>query len=270
MRLTRLFPQVRFGTEVLRAAMKTLQNVTARNVQTSVNRVASAEGEWQFDNDDEFFGEIRSSKEAGYMVCLLAPFARADPTQTGECQITVEYDRILAESRVTVQAPSRVAVFQLMRTFDDAVDGSRLPSVPAQRPVIFIGHGRNTQWRDLKDHLTDKHGYDVQAFEVGARAGHGIRDILEQLLERSTFAILVMTGEDEQEDGALRARQNVVHEAGLFQGRLGFSRAICAVEDSCEVFSNNAGIIQLRFAPGHIQEIFGDVVATLRREFGPP
>ncbi|MHB8405160.1 MAG: hypothetical protein ACYDCJ_07035 [Gammaproteobacteria bacterium] len=30
----------------------------------------------------------------------------------------------------------------------------------------------------------------------------------------------MLTGEDEQGDGILRARQNVIHEAGLFQADL--------------------------------------------------
>lgn len=46
------------------------------------------------------------------------------------------------------------------------------------------------------------------------------------MLDESSFALLVMTGEDKTKAGKFRARQNVVHEAGLFQGQLGFSRAI--------------------------------------------
>jgi hypothetical protein len=33
--------------------------------------------------------------------------------------------------------------------------------------------------------------------------------------------------------------------------------------------SNFDGIQQLRFKKGHISEVFGDVLATIRREFGP-
>jgi len=40
------------------------------------------------------------------------------------------------------------------------------------------------------------------------------------MLGKTSFAILVMTGEDKIEDGEMRARQNVVHELGLFQGKL--------------------------------------------------
>ena len=134
-------------------------------------------------------------------------------------------------------------------------------------PSIFIGHGRSGQWRDLKDHLQDKHEYNVIAYETGARAGHSIRDILESMLEESSFAILVFTGEDKTEDGLMHARQNVIHEAGLFQGRLGFNRAIILLEEGTEDMSNVHGIQQIRYSKNNIKETFGDVLATLKREF---
>ena len=103
------------------------------------------------------------------------------------------------------------------------------------------------------------------AYETGARAGHTIRDILQSMLERSSFALLVLTKEDETADCQMRARQNVVHETGLFQGKLGFSRAIVLLEKGTEDFSNIRGIEQVRF--NKIEETFGDVVATLKREY---
>jgi predicted nucleotide-binding protein len=66
----------------------------------------------------------------------------------------------------------------------------------------------------------------------------------------------------------MRPRQNVVHEAGLFQGRLGFSRAIVLIEEGIEDFSNLQGVHQIPYTKGNIKETFGDVLATLRREFG--
>jgi predicted nucleotide-binding protein len=42
---------------------------------------------------------------------------------------------------------------------------------------------------------------------------------LSELLEAAAFAFLLMTAEDEQIGGSVRARENVVHEVGLFQGR---------------------------------------------------
>lgn len=91
---------------------------------------------------------------------------------------------------------------------------------------------------------------------------------MEEMLDSSSFALLVMTGEDETKDGKTLARQNVVHEAGLFQGKLGFSRAIILLEDGTEEFSNIHGLQQIRFSKGRIRESFGDVLAVLKRELG--
>jgi predicted nucleotide-binding protein len=77
-----------------------------------------------------------------------------------------------------------------------------------------------------------------------------------------------MTGDDETAEGQHRARQNVVHEIGLFQGRLGFSRGIVLLEQGVGEFSNLQGIQQIRYSKGNIRETFGDVLVTLRREFG--
>jgi predicted nucleotide-binding protein len=131
---------------------------------------------------------------------------------------------------------------------------------------IFIGHGRSKACEELKSHLQDKHGYKVEAFESGERAGHAVCDILEDMLNCSSLAFLVLTGEDETADGGIRARQNVIHETGLFQGRLGFSRAIVLLEEGVETFSNNHGIQYISFARGAIRSTFGDVLAVIKRE----
>jgi predicted nucleotide-binding protein len=169
---------------------------------------------------------------------------------------------------VAITAPTRPIVEEVSAFFSDVAARHQLPAAPVPKPTVFIGHGRSTQWRDLKDHLHDQHGYEVEAYEVGARAGHAIRDILEDMLEKSSFAVLVMTGEDEDAEGRLHARENVVHEIGLFQGFLGFPRAVVLLEDGTEEFSNIQGIHQIRFERGNIRATFGDVLATLRREFG--
>ena len=75
-----------------------------------------------------------------------------------------------------------------------------------------------------------------------------------------------MTAEDEQSGGRLHARMNVIHEAGLFQGRLGFERAIVLLEEGCEEFSNIQGLGQIRFPKGNIRAIFEDVRQVLERE----
>ena len=47
---------------------------------------------------------------------------------------------------------------------------------------------------------------------------------LEEMLDQSRFAFLVLTAEDERLDGTRHARENVIHEVDLFQSRRGFNR----------------------------------------------
>ena len=59
---------------------------------------------------------------------------------------------------------------------------------------------------------------------------------------------------------------NVVHEAGLFQGRLGFTKAIILLQEGCEEFSNIEGLGQIRFPKGNIQAVFEEIRRVLERE----
>ena len=86
------------------------------------------------------------------------------------------------------------------------------------------------------------------------------------MLDNASVAFLVLTAEDERSDGNRQARMNVVHEAGLFQGRLGFTRAIVLLEEGCDEFSNIHGLGQIRFPPGNISMSFENVRQVLERE----
>ena len=68
-----------------------------------------------------------------------------------------------------------------------------------------------------------------------------------------------MAGEDEDAEDTLYARENVIHETGLFQGRLGFARAIVLLEENTNEFSNLHGTNQIRYSRGKTKETFGDV-----------
>jgi predicted nucleotide-binding protein len=112
---------------------------------------------------------------------------------------------------------------------------------------VFIGHGRSFVWRELQNFLEKRLNLLVEEFNRVSPAGIPTATRLEEMLDAATFAFLVMTAEDETQDGKLHARLNVVHEAGLFQGKLGFRKAIILLEDGCEDFSNIDGLGQIRF-----------------------
>ncbi|MCU1128907.1 nucleotide-binding protein [Stenotrophomonas maltophilia] len=244
----------KFSVDTIRAAVESFRAVTSENGEKILDeslKVALMDGQWKFDNESEFFAAVPQG--TAYSVYIASASSRLQVSQFRKF------------ASISVQAASRASIQRVFSHFDTKQDAE---AIPADSPVVFIGHGRSSVWKDLRDHLRDQHDYRIECYESGARAGHSIRDILESMAEKSSFALLVMTGEDEQESGTIRARQNVIHEAGLFQGRLGFSRAIILLEEGVEQFSNVQGVQYIPFAKGRIREAYGDVLATLRREFG--
>ena len=131
---------------------------------------------------------------------------------------------------------------------------------------IFIGHGGSHVWRELKDFIVETLGLEYEEFNRISPAGKATSDRLKEMLEESCIAFLIMTGEDKQADGSLHARENVIHEVGLFQGRLGFERAIILLEEGCEDFSNIHGITYIPFLKGKIEATFGEILKVLKRE----
>lgn len=131
---------------------------------------------------------------------------------------------------------------------------------------VFIGHGNSTAWRELKDFVQDRLQLPYDEFNRVPIAGITNVARLSEMLEAASIGFLVLTGEDEQADGKKHARMNVIHEAGLFQGRLGFNRAIIVLEEGCEEFSNIEGLGQIRFPKGRIKAAFEDIRGVLERE----
>lgn len=131
---------------------------------------------------------------------------------------------------------------------------------------IFIGHGRSLLWLHLQNFLQSRLGLIVDEFNVAPTAGITTKERLEEMLNEAAFAFLVMTAEDEQPDGTKRARENVIHEIGLFQGRLGFRKAIVMLENGCNEFSNITGVGEIRFGKDDIESKFEEVRRTLERE----
>ena len=136
----------------------------------------------------------------------------------------------------------------------------------AQGSNIVIGHGRSPLWLELKAFVETSLRLHVDEFNRVPIAGVTTTARLTQMLDEAAIAFLVMTAEDEQADGKVRARENVVHEIGLFQGRHGFHRAIVLVEEGCEEFSNISGLGHIRFPKGNICAKFEEVRRVLERE----
>lgn len=184
-----------------------------------------------------------------------------------------------------IQTPPHALLLAKVRSYEDAVAKcSALGSIarraaghirrtsrgsnvtPAENRKVFIGHGGSDTWRELKDFIQDRLDLSWDEFNRVPIAGVTNTTRLAEMLDDASIALLVVTGEDEQADGSKHPRLNVVHEAGLFQGRLGFARAIVLLEEGCEEFSNISGLGQIRFPTGNIAASFEEVRRVLERE----
>lgn len=257
------YPEMKFGARTLRAAIDKCNEIAGKKGEDPSFSVTEGNESWEFDDLDEFLTSYANES-----------VDRADTDirwRDPHMAFSMYMDDL--STVVRVRHPSRASIEGVFSIFEEAPPAERISLSPRKvdlpETTVFIGHGRNKQWEELKHHLQDKHHLQVVSYETGARAGHTIRDILDSMAEDSSMALLVLTGEDRTQEGAMRARQNVIHECGLFQGRLGFDRAVLLVEQGVELASNFDGVQQLRFKKGHISGVFGDVLATIRREFGP-
>ncbi|MGY2067021.1 TIR domain-containing protein [Blastococcus sp. SYSU DS0619] len=210
--------------------------------------------QWQFESEDEFFAYFSAGVDSADL---------ALESEFGTLRLSV--DGAGSTTTLVVALPTIAAVELAFASLGPSATPAEPPS-----PVVFIGHGRNPQWRELADHLRDHHGVQVLTYESAVRAGIPNHSVLQELAERATLALLVHTVEEVNEAGDGRAGDNVIHETGLFQALLGAHRAIVIREDGCRSFANVHGVNELRFAPGRIVEVFGEVLAVLRREHAVP
>lgn len=254
----------KFISEAISAFLET-SSANSLDKCTKILSVSLEHETWNHDTLEEFIADYSKNPRDFHIILKFSGY-----------QMSISFASYSLSTIISIMAPNRKEIETLFNRFEQSADKFYIPEpekpqeeeeVELNAPNIFIGHGKSKQWRDLKDHLQDKHEYNVIAYETGARAGHSIRDILESMLDDSSFAILVFTSEDKAADGTMHARENVIHEAGLFQGRLGFNRAIILLERGTEEFSNIHGIQQIRYSKGKIKETFGDILATIKREF---
>ena len=131
---------------------------------------------------------------------------------------------------------------------------------------IFIGHGRSAEWLKLRIFFSQTLGIPCDEFNIEPTAGLQTAHRIESMLASARMAFLVMTAEDQHADGTSHARENVVHEVGLFQATLGSRRAIVMLENGCSRFSNLDGLTTINFSPGDIMARSEEIRGVLTRE----
>ena len=262
------YPETRFGFDVLQDAVSVVREIAGRTDERLNFRQLMVScpdsSSWTHDSFEEFLADYRTHQGTGAVLSV--------DGSGSAFALAVQFIEAARRTRITVRSPSRAEIERVFEVFDKQANVSKLPPDPVfeelhQSPSVIIGHGSSLAWRDLENHLRDTLGVKIEAYETGARAGHRIRDILEAMHWKNALGIVVVVGEDEQSSGSWSLRQNAVHEAGLFQGRFGFTRALLLLEDGVEEIPTLQGVQSIRFSKSNIREAFGEVLATLDREF---
>ena len=126
-----------------------------------------------------------------------------------------------------------------------------------RRANVFLSHGHNELLKlKLKDFLRTKLGKMPIILSEEPSRGLTVVEKLERVSEICCFAVILMTKDDQQNNGGLRARQNVIHEIGFFQGRYGRKNVVLLAERGVELFTNISGIIRIEFDAEHFEECY--------------
>ncbi|WP_188508098.1 TIR domain-containing protein [Parapedobacter pyrenivorans] len=133
-----------------------------------------------------------------------------------------------------------------------------------RKNFIFISHGLSKEWFKVQSHLEKDLGY--QTIELAQQPNHG-RTILHKLAEeaqRCQIAIIIMTGDDKFENSEIRARENVLHEIGFFQGKLGLEKVVLLHEEGVSIPSNIHGLVYIAFPKDTVEATFGALNRELK------
>lgn len=135
---------------------------------------------------------------------------------------------------------------------------------------IGVGHGKSTLGLRLRDRIAEKFSIPCHGFPQVPLPGLGTMATMLEVLPKTRFAILVLTREDVGNEGELTAQLNVVRLAGLFQGRLGFTRVLLLLEECATLLPGVKDLPLLIFPEGNPLAIWPEVSAILESELAAP
>jgi hypothetical protein len=128
---------------------------------------------------------------------------------------------------------------------------------------IFISHGTSADWMKLQFFLERNTKRPTLELAQKPSFGNTVIAKLADAANQCSHAVIVMTGDDSMRKGAHRVRENVMHEIGYFQGRLGLNRVVLLREDGVSMPSNLGGIVYLSFRPARIVDVFPKLLKEL-------
>ncbi len=139
-------------------------------------------------------------------------------------------------------------------------------SARRRKSAVFISHGRSPSplWREVQQFLEQDLG--IETLEQGRGSTPG-RSTVEKLTEASNLchrAIVVVTVDDTSSFGEHRSRENVMHEIGFLQAKLGFDRLVILHEEGALGPHYLADFVNISFPKGNVRAAMIDLERELR------
>lgn len=130
---------------------------------------------------------------------------------------------------------------------------------------IFISHGQSTEWYKVQSFI--EKDIQLKTLELAQEPSIG-RTVLQKLNDeanRCGYAVIVMTGDDIVGDQK-RARENVMHEIGFFQGKYGLQNVTLLHEEGVNIPSNIHGLVYIPFPKDTLEATFGALFRELKAQ----
>lgn len=140
-------------------------------------------------------------------------------------------------------------------------------AVEEEQTRVFISHGRSSDWRAVQAYIEKDLKADTLELAQEPNKGRTVLQKLDEESDKCSFAVVVMTGDDDVDASAPRARENVMHEIGFFQGKLGLANVCLLYEEGTNIPSNVHGLVYIPFPKGLVSATFGDLARELRAVF---
>jgi hypothetical protein len=135
-----------------------------------------------------------------------------------------------------------------------------------ERPKrVFISHGRSKEWYKVQAYI--EKDINLATLELAQEPIHG-RTVLQKLNDEASrcgYAVIVMTGDDIVGED-IRARENVMHEIGFFQGKYGLQNVTLLHEEGVNIPSNIHGLVYIQFPKDTVEATFGALSRELKAQ----
>jgi hypothetical protein len=161
------YERVAFDRETIRKIVAEFRAVNPRMVFNQMT-LSHASEVWTYDSFEEFLAEISDKNTIELNLRVPGEDDNLWLNTFGSAA-----DGFNFSSSISITSPNRETILRIRNLA--TAEGDRLfipvppkPVKPVEaiapvKPKVFIGHGHSAAWRDLKDHLQDKHQIEAIA-----------------------------------------------------------------------------------------------------------